>query len=506
MTTKKDNYNLRVEKIGEGVENTLGVPADGMQDPTGEFPKREYNFGSSINKAARGSKTNNLYVGGGDIGVSLGIQPQRPSEYPFNQVQETTSGHVIEQDDTPGGERVLVKHRTGAGIEMRADGSVIISAVNNKVEVTGGDQTVIIEGNGNMVYNGNLNMKVTGDYNVDVGGNYNVNVGGSLRENIQQNHRTITTGNREETVKKTKTNRTLSTVTDVMLADYNQFVKLDQKNFVEGNIEIAAEDAIFLSGKEAFVASSKNTNITGAKYVSVMGQKGAIGGRMVDFTGNVFQGGEGPVEYNSGAVFYGTFMGKASEAWKANNANNADLALRSFYASNANKSLTAVSAAAALTAGSLGSPGIGGSPPIILSAGIHLPKFADKFQYPSSGPAEVQITGEWVVGQTVNGDYAIRTVVIDGGEVLLTKTLLSDDYEDVFDKIPTTQEIRSAFRNKSSRDKIGDILVAEEKLNPEYKTKSPPAIGRSVKKSPSSKFGFEPIGNAIENRGKRFQP
>jgi len=25
-----------------------------------------------------------------------------------------------------------------------------------------------------------------------------------------------------------------------------------------------------------------------------------------------------------------------------------------------------------------------------------------------------------------------------------------------------------------------------------------------VKKSPSSRFGFESIGNAIENRGKRF--
>ena len=218
MTTKKDNFDLRVDKIGEGTENTLGVPNDGMQDPTGEYPKREYNYGSSINKAARGSKTNNIYVGGGDIGVSLGIEPQRPSEYPFNQVQETISGHVIEQDDTPGGERVLIKHRKGAGIEMRADGSVIISAVNNKVEVTGGDQTVIIEGNGNLVYQGNLNMKVTGDYNVDVGGNYNVNVGGSLREEIQQNHRTITTGNREETVKKTKIKQNLEYGhTDVML-------------------------------------------------------------------------------------------------------------------------------------------------------------------------------------------------------------------------------------------------------------------------------------------------
>lgn len=500
MTTKRDSFDLRVDKIGEGAENSLGVAQDGMQDPTGEYPKREYNYGSSINKASRGTKINNLYVGGGDIGVSLNIEPQRPSEYPFNQVQETVSGHVIEQDDTPGGERVLIKHRTGAGVEMRADGSVIISAVNNKIEVTGGDQTVIIEGNGNLVYQGNLNLKVTGDYNVDVGGNYNVNVAGSLREEILENHKTTVTGNRELTTKKTKTTRTLGTSTDVMLADYNSFVKLDQKNFVEGNMEFASEDNIFMSGKEAFVVSSKNANITGAKYISIMGQKGAIGGRMVDFTGNVFQGGEGPVEYNSGAVFYGTFMGKASEAWKANNADNADLALRSYFASNAKHSLTAVTAGTAATGAATFST------PKILSAGIHLPKKTKEFQYPSSGPAEVQITGEWVVGQAVNGDYAIKTVVLDGGDVLLAKTLLTDDYNDVFNKIPTTQEIRSAFRNASSRDSIGSVLVSEERLNPEYKSKSPPKVGRTAKKSASSRFGFEPIGNAIENRGKRFTP
>ena len=500
MTTKRDSFDLRVDKIGEGAENSLGVAQDGMQDPTGEYPKREYNYGSSINKASRGTKINNLYVGGGDIGVSLNIEPQRPSEYPFNQVQETVSGHVIEQDDTPGGERVLIKHRTGAGVEMRADGSVIISAVNNKIEVTGGDQTVIIEGNGNLVYQGNLNLKVTGDYNVDVGGNYNVNVAGSLREEILENHKTTVTGNRELTTKKTKTTRTLGTSTDVMLADYNSFVKLDQKNFVEGNMEFASEDNIFMSGKEAFVVSSKNANITGAKYISIMGQKGAIGGRMVDFTGNVFQGGEGPVEYNSGAVFYGTFMGKASEAWKANNADNADLALRSYFASNAKHSLTAVTAGTAATGAATFSI------PKILSAGIHLPKKTKEFQYPSSGPAEVQITGEWVVGQAVNGDYAIKTVVLDGGDVLLAKTLLTDDYNDVFNKIPTTQEIRSAFRNASSRDSIGSVLVSEERLNPEYKSKSPPKVGRTAKKSASSRFGFEPIGNAIENRGKRFTP
>ena len=503
MTTKKDNYDLRVEKLGEGVENTLGVPNDGMQDPTGEYPKREYNFGTSINKASRGSKVNNLYVGGGDIGVSLGIQPQRPSEYPFNQVQETISGHVIEQDDTPGGERILIKHRTGAGVEMRADGSVIISAVNNKVEVTGGDQTVIIEGNGNLVYQGNLNMKVTGDYNIDVGGNMNLNVAGSLRENILENHRTITTGNREETVKKSKINRTMSTLTDICLGEHNHQVKLDSKVAVEGNMEIAGGKSVFVSGEESFAVSADVSNITGAKYVSVLGQRGAIGGKLVDFTGNVFQGGEGAKPFNSGAVFYGSFYGKAMEAIKSNHADKADLSLRSYYSTNAKHSLTAVTAGTAATGASTFTP------PVILTAGAHIPMLTKEEMALPSGhtePPQAHITPDWVVGQVSNGDFAIKTVVVDGGDVVLTKTLLTDDYEDVFNKIPSTQEIRSAFRNEASRNAIGGKLVAEERLNPKYKVKTPPKIGRTVKKTPSSRFGFEPIGNAIENRGKRFTP
>jgi hypothetical protein len=76
----------------------------------------------------------------------------------------------------------------------------------------------------------------------------------------------------------------------------------------------------------------------------------------------------------------------------------------------------------------------------------------------------------------------------------------------VFNHVPSTQEIRSAFRNEASRNAIGGILVSEERLNTKYKVKAPPKIGRTVKKSPSSRFGFEPIGNAVENRGKRFTP
>ena len=115
----------------------------------------------------------------------------------------------------PGGERVLIKHRKGSGVELRADGSVVISALNNKVEVTGGDQTVIIEGNGNLVYNGNLNLKVSGDYNVDVGGNYNVTAGGNTSMKTKRDHFQEVTGDTELKYLQTRTEKIQGSNTSV---------------------------------------------------------------------------------------------------------------------------------------------------------------------------------------------------------------------------------------------------------------------------------------------------
>lgn len=482
MTTKKDKFELRVANLGSGQEETLGVPIDGMQDPTGALPKRDYNYDVSINKAARGTKVNNLYAGGGDFGVPLNITPQRPSQYPCNQVQETASGHVIELDDTPGGERVLLRHRKGAGVEMRADGSVIISALNNKVEVTGGDQTVIIEGNGNLVYHGNLNMKVSGDYNIDVGGNFNVNVAGNLVEQIEQNHRTTVTENSQYTTKGTKTTKTIGTHTDVMLADNNQIVKGNQQNVVEGDIDIASEQNIFISGKEQFAVTSKVSNLTGVNNVSVFGQKGSIGGEQIDFTGRVYQGPSGATAENSGAIYHGTFKGIADEAVESYNANVAGFAEVADLAHSQ-------SYGEALTSGStVGTTHVA----------------ATKTQASITG--QPQITIDKVVNHGTTGAFAIQTVVVDADDLLKLKILLTDNYKDVFAKIPTTQEIRSAFRNSANISAIGGVLVSEDRLNPKYRSKTPPSIGRTSKKTPSSRFGYEPIGNALENRGKRFTP
>ena len=481
MTTKKDNFELRKDKLGEGLEESLGVPQQGQQDATGSYPSRDYNFGSSINKASRGTKVNELFIGGGDFGVPLGITPQRPSQYPYNQVQETSSGHVIELDDTPGGERVLLKHRKGAGVEVRADGSVVISAVNNKVEVTGGDQTVIIEGHGNLIYQGNLNLKVSGDYNVDVGGNYNVNVAGNKETTIKDNNRTTVLKNVQYTTHGTRTHKTIGDNVNLMLADNVQAVNGNQANLVEGTIDMASEVSMHLSSKESLVAISKSTNLTGVNNVSVMGQAGSIGGKTVDFTGRVYMGNEGETAELSGAIFHGTFKGIADEAVESYNANVAG------FAEVADLAHSQSYGEAATSGSTVGTTHVA----------------ADKTQASITGKAP--ITPPDVVDFGTTGTYAIKTVVVDAGDRILNSITHTDDYNDVFRFVPTNQEIRSALRSPVNRDDVASRLVAEGKLNPKYNSKIPPKVGRTASgKTKAKRFGFTPLGNSIQNRGKRF--
>ena len=43
-------------------------------------------------------------------------------------------------------------------------------------------------------------------------------------------------------------------------------------------------------------------------------------------------------------------------------------------------------------------------------------------------------------------------------------------------------------------------------MNSDYKRRTPPKIGRTSSAKPTPRFGFTPIGNSTQNRGKRFTP
>lgn len=449
--------------IGENpaLSETQGVPLDGFQDPTGSFPKSEYRNNSSINRSATGTNIHRLKVAG-DIGVSFDIPEPQPSTYPHSQVKETTSGHVIEYDDTPGSERILIKHRTGAGVEMRNDGSVIISSVQNRIEVTGGDQKTIIEGNGTLIYKGNLDLKVQGDMNVDVAGDYNLNVSGNYNQDIIMDKVTSVAGDTEYTTKGCMSEKTVEHKSEIVLGNKDHNIKGYYKTNVEGDINEHTDATMIKSAKSLMSQTSQNMFISGVD-LAVTGIRGSVGGEAIEFTGPVYYGPKGKTAFKSGAAFYGSFHGRATEAIKSDEAGKAG------------------------TAGAIGASG---------QAGTNTQE-----TYILKKP---QPKADFVGFILSEGPYAVQAVTIDAGDNLRNKILLRDDYLDIFKKVPTTQELRSAMRDTTIRKALAEQMIAEGKLSSSYNNPTPTKIGRTSPKTASSRFGYNPVGNSVSNRGRRF--
>ena len=203
----------------------LNNPDDGRSDPDKRFPRKEYVGVSGVNNIARGTRVANVYIGGSVPGIDLELNDEPSAQYPENQVKETSSGHIIEYDDTNGRERVMIRHRTGSGVEMRADGTVIYSSTNNALRIVAANEKVIVEGDGEVVYNGNLKMRVAGDFDLEVGGDFNVNVIGDKEENVRGSVLESISKNKTSTIMENKAETILGVDTQTVLGDKNELVK-----------------------------------------------------------------------------------------------------------------------------------------------------------------------------------------------------------------------------------------------------------------------------------------
>ena len=480
MTNTFDDKKNREQILEGGQEDTQGVPTDGFTDPTGEFPKRDYFFGSSINKAATGQTVNKLSLGGSEIGVDLDLADQRPSEYPHNQVNETSSGHVIEIDDTAGGERILIKHRTGAGMELRADGSVLITSKRQKVEIVEGSETVIVEGEGDLIYRGNVSLRVAGDFNVDVGGNYNLAVAGDKRETIKGRHSKTVNRDQNYTIRGSRGEQVIGMATTTVLDDANFVIKGKANHFVEGDIELTSGNKLITTAVNEWVAASSTANIT-ARHISMIGHKGTIGGTGIDYYGKTYGGMPGGT--TNLATFYGALVGRATEAFHADYAMTATTA---FYAKGAGSAKIAAKEKPTVVLPGIPKVGIMPYPVIPPTAPI-----------PAIPIVELMLS---------TSSYGVRNVKIDGK--LKDKILKSDEYAELFNFDPDIHEIRSKLRSSANLNngKFTSYLVSEGLLNKDFAKTIPKNIGRSANKEGTIRFGVELLGNnPIDNRSKRFK-
>jgi len=105
------------------------------------------------------------------------------SQYPYNHVFESESGHISEVDDTPENERLYREHRTGTFEEIDKDGTRVTRIVKDDYEIVYGDKSVYINGTVNLT-TGSCNHLIQGDYTQEVTGNYTLKVGKDMSTKV----------------------------------------------------------------------------------------------------------------------------------------------------------------------------------------------------------------------------------------------------------------------------------------------------------------------------------
>jgi len=189
-------------------------------ETTGElYPKTDYVGSSDVNLLARGDTTTypviTLVDGEGTLEEGEEIEPRKETAetlgvlqynglrdnttylnptYPFNHVNETESGHIIEFDDTPDYERIHLYHRTGTRIEIQKDGDYVEKVVRDKYSVVLGNDFVTITGDVVVNVTGNSYVNTTGNTTLTTGGNTTVTTEGDTTVTTTGNTLVDTTG------------------------------------------------------------------------------------------------------------------------------------------------------------------------------------------------------------------------------------------------------------------------------------------------------------------------
>lgn len=451
---------------------------DGYSDASGVYPKREYVDKVNTNEAARGIKRNTLYVGGGDKRLSLGLTAMPPSEYPLNQVRETVSGHVTEIDDTPGAERMLFRHRTGAGVELRADGTVVISSTNNTVRITGGDEKVIIEGDGHIIYNGNLTLNVSGDFDLNVGGDYNLNVAGDKVEQIDGSTKTRIEKNEETTVVKNRASYTTGSVASTVMGNTNLITKGEYNNYVNGSMKNFVGQDLILTTQDEVVITSPNINMA-AKSLTVIGDSGTMGGENI-------------IAYN-----YNMYTGHSIEAGDTISTTTViaseTMTSKEFIGSLTGNADTATQAGSAGTAGALGGGGSAGSKVTGTAASV-------------DATATVLPTTAIINDYTTKSSKGIRQVNIDPNDTMKNAIDRTTETGGVSTRKLSTAEVRSKLRDPKTlaNDTFVTAMVSQGVLNSNYVLAVPPEVGRIVGPEPGIGRNSRTIGNRSPSKNRGF--
>tara|TARA_B100000900_G_scaffold372091_1_gene351763 strand:+ start:6766 stop:8235 length:1470 start_codon:yes stop_codon:yes gene_type:complete len=478
MTTDNDELPDRALIFGKQIY-TQGVFPVGFQDPSGTFPKVEYAYKSTVNRAARNQKRNDITTNGG---IPTLPQNSTPTEkklpiYPYNQVFETAGGHILELDDTMGNERILIRHQTGAGIEIAPDGTVKISSGGDTHIMTGADQHVVVEGNAHMTYQGDLNVDVAGDYNLTCG-NFNQLINGDKIQQVDGAKRVTVEKNFGETVKGEYSTTIAKSKAEMVLGGQTTAVKGEFELAVDGNMGLFASGSQRITAEVGQRLTSDNTNIV-ANDISVFGHKGTIGGEeIIMYAHNLHaghtlwvgdgEGGAGTINVDtiravdiitentvSAPTFIGDLNGMAKTA-----------------ATSVHQSYPDGTASPSVYVPSVGTQGT----------------ITENTPDPVSDDLKATALPTLSVASTyTKGNFGIQKVKIDPNDAMLEGLNRETATGGVTKRQLTAEEVRSKMRENRTLNNTDFTAtqIAEGKLSEKYSSPNPSKIGRSASSSPT---------------------
>lgn len=269
-----------------------------------ERRKAKYLSGQGFNAFGLNTEASIPAIGGGARGTSAVSIPtttwSEPStaynaQYPYNRVIETAAGHVFELDDSPGAERIMLHHRSGAYIQMAPTTTTYKSPVDtyevndrNLHLYVGGVASITIDGDCHVLVKGNKIEEIMGDHKLIVHGNHETTAAGQLNMNGGDDAqiraaRVSMESNVENTNIKVGKVLRFETTETIHFKTKNMFFQTDEnmnftvgQNFIlksNGKISLAADNELFVYVKDNVeMKSDTKIKLSGTNKISLKSQ------------------------------------------------------------------------------------------------------------------------------------------------------------------------------------------------------------------------------------------
>ena len=434
-TNNVESLTKRQVVQGEGAALSQGLKQHPFSDNRGAYPKSGQ---EEKPVTTQGGLLINTY--GADIPKDTAQGNSSGDQTCYTHT--TPAGHTVEYNDTPGSERIMIRHKNGDGINIGPDGSIIVSG-KRRIDKAQEDYFLEVK-NGNLKFEGNLTIDVTGDFNVNVGGEYNVN-STKKTEVVRGPYTRTISGDDVKTVDGNQTNLVTKGGAHQYLEGLSTIVKGDSRYIVEGPHTEAVSGVLTMTSEAEVVLTSPEANIA-ANNLSMFGDTGTIGGEnIIMYNYNMHTEKTVWSETMSTNVLYGDLEGNAATATQAGTS------LHQTYSDGS---------------------GPGYSP----STGSNPNYTVDDTERDTTATALP--TATLLTDYTTKSAKGVQQVQIDPDDVQKNNINLSKKTAGVTNKTLTTADIRRKLRDPAHRNnnEFIALMISEGKLSPDFVNVTPPNV------------------------------